>query len=690
MSAEEKARHELTHMPFRAWCPHCVRGRGRNRPHLKKKEKDGEVADNVPKIAMDYFFASEADQKAALNPILVMVDEKTGEKYARMVGKKGLGEGGEMEWLLKDMRDELVSWGHAGGAGGNIILKSDSEAAIVAVREALARRHGGIIVPERPPPGEKESNGVIEEAGRTVRCMAVTLKDALETKLKKKIHPGEAITEWIFRWAAMLCSRYLVGMDGRTAYERRRGRTCKVPVVSFGEVVHFKELHPDGRRDKMATDWHLGIWLGHTRESNEMLVGTEGGARRTYAVKRLPEEDRWDADRVKNMVGTPRQPDPARGGLHVPVQVRFEAEEPEEVPIDTNPSRREGVPKRVCIKDADLKKYGYTEGCVGCDSRLRGPPGRQNKARRNHDEVCRRRLEEAMKVDPQDKNRVIGAEERITDAIARNIEKEDQRAQEEKVEYRGEDVEGQAEDLRADGPREDLRADLRADGPREDLRADGPREEEEQRAGEVGTERMDVDRVEGKTPQTQKQSKKHKKGADNLKDDGEEENMEGKAKGHSKTPHRASGEVVHLMELFSEPRVAQWCSEHCLKAGISVDLKTGWDLHRRDHQELVLEYVRKNKPMMIVGSPPCTMFSALQNLTPWSAEREQRRRRDVALLRFAMKVYRLQVDEGRYFVHEHPATASSWREGAVKDLVKRQGVSMVVSDLCMFGLKTRG
>ena len=95
MSAEERARHELTHMPFRAWCPHCVRGRGRNRPHLKKKEKDGEVADHVPKIAMDYFFASEADQKAALNPILVMVDEKTGEKYARMVGKKGLGEGGE-------------------------------------------------------------------------------------------------------------------------------------------------------------------------------------------------------------------------------------------------------------------------------------------------------------------------------------------------------------------------------------------------------------------------------------------------------------------------------------------------------------------------------------------------------------------------------------------------------------------
>ena len=55
-----------------------------------------------------------------------------------------------------------------------------------------------------------------------------------------------------------------------------------------------------------------------------------------------------------------------------------------------------------------------------------------------------------------------------------------------------------------------------------------------------------------------------------------------------------------------------------------------------------------------------------------------------------MKIYRLQADEGRYFAHEHPATASSWREGAVNNLVKRQGVSVVVSDLCMFGLKTWG
>ena len=28
-SLEEVTQHQLTHRPFRSWCPHCVRGKGR-------------------------------------------------------------------------------------------------------------------------------------------------------------------------------------------------------------------------------------------------------------------------------------------------------------------------------------------------------------------------------------------------------------------------------------------------------------------------------------------------------------------------------------------------------------------------------------------------------------------------------------------------------------------------------------
>ena len=97
----------------------------------------------MPRISLDYFFMSKADEAAHENPLVVMLDEATGEKYARAVGRKGLGAQGEMDWLIKDMAEELRAWGHTGGDNGHIILKSDGERAIVAVREALARYHGG-------------------------------------------------------------------------------------------------------------------------------------------------------------------------------------------------------------------------------------------------------------------------------------------------------------------------------------------------------------------------------------------------------------------------------------------------------------------------------------------------------------------------------------------------------------------
>ena len=34
---------------------------------------------------------------------------------------------GEMEWLVKDISGELKAWGHLGGEGHRLILKSDGE-----------------------------------------------------------------------------------------------------------------------------------------------------------------------------------------------------------------------------------------------------------------------------------------------------------------------------------------------------------------------------------------------------------------------------------------------------------------------------------------------------------------------------------------------------------------------------------
>ncbi len=62
----------------------------------------------------------------------------------------------------------------------------------------------------------------------------------------------------------------------------------------------------------------------------------------------------------------------------------------------------------------------------------------------------------------------------------------------------------------------------------------------------------------------------------------------------------------------------------------------------------------------------------------------------LTLLGFAIEGYRHQLREGRHFVHEHPAHATSWREAAVLKLRADPRVAGVVGDQCRYGLRARG
>ena len=419
VTKEEREAHELTHTPYRSWCPYCVRARGRNSPHTRRTEEM--KRSGVPKVSMDYFYMSMEDQAACENPVLVVVDEGTGEKYARAVGQKGLGNHGEMDWLIKDLSDELRAWGHPGGEAGHIILKSDGERSIVAVGEALAKYHGGRVIPEHPPRGESQSNGIVEEAGKTCREYARVLKEQLEHRAKCKLEANAAIVSWLIRWAAMVHSRYAVGKDGLTPYERRRGRRCRTPMARFGEVVWFKELrHAKNQKDKFESEWHLGLWLGHSRSSNEHLVGTEKGVVRAYSIKRRDPDHQWSAELVASMQGTPQQPDPNNPGNYIPVRVQFDTaailpDEPE-APADQLPQAR-----RMRITPKMLDKHGYTVGCEGCRFKQSGL-----SESRGHTEECRARIWEALAQDEDGQRQRQRQEERF--ARSKGAQEEDEQA----------------------------------------------------------------------------------------------------------------------------------------------------------------------------------------------------------------------------------------------------------------------
>ena len=92
------------------------------------------------------------------------------------------------------------------------------------------------------------------------------------------------------------------------------------------------------------------------------------------------------------------------------------------------------------------------------------------------------------------------------------------------------------------------------------------------------------------------------------------------------------------------------------------------------------------KPKLIIGSPMCTMFSNLQALSGWSDEKQRRWCDAKEHVNFMVKIYQKQVEEGRWFLHEHPASASSWDLEEVRVLSKTVGVTITEADQCMYGL----
>ena len=53
-SAAEVARHNLTHMPYRSWCPHCVAARRANEPHHRGSEER-----HKPLLVLDYCWVTD-------------------------------------------------------------------------------------------------------------------------------------------------------------------------------------------------------------------------------------------------------------------------------------------------------------------------------------------------------------------------------------------------------------------------------------------------------------------------------------------------------------------------------------------------------------------------------------------------------------------------------------------------------
>ena len=76
-----------------------------------------------------------------------------------------------------------------------------------------------------------------------------------------------------------------------------------------------------------------------------------------------------------------------------------------------------------------------------------------------------------------------------------------------------------------------------------------------------------------------------------------------------------------------------------VKVGEAMDLTTGWDFREPEHRAKAREHRRKHKPKLLVGSPMCVMFCALQNLSERTEEKQRRWTEAREHMKFTMEMY---------------------------------------------------
>lgn len=97
---------------------------------------------------------------------------------------------------------------------------------------------------------------------------------------------------------------------------------------------------------------------------------------------------------------------------------------------------------------------------------------------------------------------------------------------------------------------------------------------------------------------------------------------------------------------------------------------------------------------MVIGTPPCALSFALQNLIkgqPGGDERYQRLVGDArAHVEFCIKLTCEQLRRGPYFLHGHPATATSWMLQCMEAPMRSHKANTVTSRMCRFRFRVGG
>ena len=710
----EVEEHRVTHMPYRKWCQECVMGRGIG----ERRGRHADRAHQVPRVGVDYFFITAGnikkrqDLKFEMNPegdsqleearssgeitkgILVRCYESK-VLFAHIVPCKGLDE----DRYCVDLVVSDVAWlGHT-----KLLLKSDNENPLVALIEQALRAircqvNVEQVSREHSHEYDSQANGGTEVGIRIVRGLFRTVKLCTERRIGARIPPNHPLTSWILEHVALLHNIMAVGDDGKTAWARVRGRDFGQRLFGFGESVMWKPApkgHQHDSEGNMGSRMHPGIFLGYHRSSNSYWIANkDGDAIKTRSLLRRPYSDRWDAEGLQNLTVTPWNLRIAK----TPEKIELgEAVERYEKP-SSEPTLN---PRRIKITMKTLHDYGTSDGCRQCEHVRAFNEAKEGLA---HSESCRKRIMEAMAQTAQGAARINRHEQRFERVVAQQLERDDRARGMQQADHGSREVEmndqeqhGIEEPQDQDGPGHLREVDSGAGGDEVPNRDD---EDEDEHMGHVDQDHSwptvkvadlkDAIRAAERQHASQVFSSEEKACFQLLG------MLGGDTRKYQREKKQAFRRIVS--EVYSPPRVTQLLrtmGNRDLLPGLAFDITCNdpadgkpWDFTLKAKRDRARALLRKQKPLFLIGSPVCTAWCSWQALNatrrnPKTVEKEMIEAR--VHLDFVISLYVEQIAGGRFFLHEHPAYASSWSEDAMRELESTPGVRRITSDQCMFG-----
>ena len=696
----ERDSHYPLHINYRSWCYDCVRGRSIGKQHRRREAYDESMGIVV---SIDYCFKLPEELEDDLSPILIAYDHRTRAIWTLEVDAKGIEAGVGTSWLVAKLD-------MAGYAGMRITIRSDQEPSILNLKKAVAIKRNAETALLESPVQESKSNGKVERAVRTWRDQFRTLRSQFERRTGSKLERNGALSTWLVSFAAEVMNKFKVQENGKTAFETMTSHKCTQAVVGFGEVVYFQ--HTANKKDEYRKD--IGIFVGVNDRCNTFLVATEDGVFGSPHIMRLPEDQSYDGQRA-SQIRTGYYDYLKDGVLPPPALIPVRGEAVASGP-DTEAAVTVGgpyVPRRARITKADLIKYGFTPGFPACLS----AQFEDGIRRGGHSEECRKRIETSMPGEKIDR-----AQARIDQWTSAQIEQGENRVETEgqpasgsgltekerestpTILDDGKVVRSEVSESRRDEPIPEpalleqapsdpserrFRTPDRVPAVKRRPMEDGDAEHLRRRIATPGSEDMDDGLVDDRdSPLAQWYNGTQPSG-----------DPDQTMSFLDETDRKILASVilnVDITEVYSPVRVNRVAAKFGLCAGSSMDLTTGWDFSKESDIRKAWKVVKETRPFIIIGSPPCTLFSNLQELNKhvhrhdesWMRAFEERRREAVMHLQFCALLYNYQLRHGYHFLHEHPWSAKSWMIPEIQELLNKPNVELVETHMCRFGMES--